>query len=362
MKTADFDYKLPKEFIAQEPATPRDSSKLMVVDRKTGTIQHKFFRDIGDFLNEGDLLVINDAKVFPARLLGKKEKTGGKVDLLLVDPAPCENSSSKIRGGVNTNRWKCLVQGSGKIKTGLRMVFGGGKLIGEIEDYNKGIYTVNFQYEGDLAKILKDVGEAPLPPYITKRTPTSDERYQTVYAKKDGAIAAPTAGFHFTEELLEKLKSKGISIATVTLIVGRGTFNPIKAENVEEHFMDEEYFEIDDETKEKINTQIKNKKRIVAVGTTTVRTLESVVPPLKSRWAGRNGEITQIKGKTSLFIYPGYKFKAVDTFITNFHLPKSTPLLLTCAFGGKELILRAYKEAIDKKYRFYSFGDAMLIT
>jgi S-adenosylmethionine:tRNA ribosyltransferase-isomerase len=340
MKTSDFDYHLPKEFIAQEPVTPRDGSKLMIIDRKNKTIQHKFFRDIGDFLNKGDLLVINDAKVFPARLLGKKEITGGKVNLLLVEKG--EN-----------NKWKCLVQGSGKIKKGLRMVFGDGKLIGEIEDYNKGIYTVNFEYEGDFAKILKSIGEAPLPPYITKRTPTSDERYQTVYAKKDGAIAAPTAGFHFTKELLEKLKSKGISVATITLIVGRGTFNPIKTETIEKHLMDEEYFEIDDETIEKINKQIKRKGRIIAVGTTSVRTLES---------AFDNGKISKNMGKTSLFIYPGYKFNTVDSLITNFHLPKSTLLLLTCAFGGRELILRAYNEAIQKKYRFYSFGDAMLIT
>jgi S-adenosylmethionine:tRNA ribosyltransferase-isomerase len=339
MKTSDFDYQLPKEFIAQEPVTPRDSSKLMVVDRKRQTIVHQVFRDIVDFLKEGDLLVINDAKVFPARLLGKKEATGGKINLLLI-----EQEKNSI--------WKCLIQGSGKIRKGLLMIFGNGKLKGEIEDYNKGIYTVNFDYEGDFRKILEDIGEAPLPPYITKRTPTSGERYQTVYAEKEGAIAAPTAGFHFTRELLETLKEKGVSVATLTLIVGRGTFTPIKTEKVEEHRMDEEYFEIKEEEIKKINRQLKKNGRIVAVGTTTVRTLES---------AYKDGVISKSKGKTSLFIYPGYKFNVVDTLITNFHLPSSTLLLLTCAFTGKELILKAYKEAIDKGYRFYSFGDAMLI-
>lgn len=361
MKTSDFDYNLPKEFIAQEPVTPRDSSKLMVVDRKNKTIQHKFFRDIGEFLNKGDLLVINDAKVFPARLLGKKEITGGKVNILLVEK-------------ITKNRWKCLVQGSGRIKKGLRMVFGEGRLKGEIEDSNKGIYTVNFtlnracsgtgsKYEDNFRQILGEIGEAPIPPYITKRTDTSEERYQTVYAKKEGAIAAPTAGFHFTKELLEGLKAKGISVATITLIVGRGTFNPIKTEILEEHVMDEEYFELRNEEIEKINRQlalnrtcsgsgIERKGRIIAVGTTSVRTLES---------AFKNGKISKNMGKTSLFIYPGYKFETIDTLITNFHLPKSTLLLLTCAFGGRELILRAYQEAIKKNYRFYSFGDAMLI-
>jgi S-adenosylmethionine:tRNA ribosyltransferase-isomerase len=339
MKLSDFDYYLPKEFIAQEPATPRDSSKLLVIDRKKQTIKHKIFKDIGDFLNKGDLLVINNAKVFPARLLGKKEITGGKIDLLLIEE-------------VNKNLWKCLVQGSGRIKKGLNIVFGDNKLKGKVEDYDKGIYLVRFEYEGKFNDILEEIGEMPLPPYIKEASEASKKRYQTVYAEKTGAIAAPTAGFHFTEELINNLKEKGISFAIITLIVGRGTFNPIKTENVEEHLMDEEYFEIDEEAKKKINTQLKNKGRIIAVGTTTVRTLESVV---------QNGKVMQTKGKTSLFIYPGYKFNAVDTFITNFHWPKSTPLLLTCAFGGKELIFKAYQEAIERKYRFYSFGDAMLI-
>ena len=339
MKLSDFDYYLPKELIAQEPATPRDSSKLLVINRKKQTIEHKIFKDIVDFLEEGDLLVINNAKVFPARLLGKKEITGGKIDLLLIEK-------------VNDNLWKCLVQGSGRIKKGLNIIFGDNKLKGKVEDYDKGIYLVRFEHDGKFHDILEEIGEMPLPPYIKEASEASKKRYQTVYAEKTGAIAAPTAGFHFTEELIKNLKEKGVSFATITLIVGRGTFNPIKTENVEEHLMDEEYFEIDEEAKKKINTQLKNKGRIIAVGTTTVRTLESVV---------KNGEITRTKGKTSLFIYPGYKFNAVDTFITNFHWPKSTPLLLTCSFGGKELIFKAYQEAIEKKYRFYSFGDAMLI-
>jgi S-adenosylmethionine:tRNA ribosyltransferase-isomerase len=347
MKTADFDYYLPKELIAQEPVTPRDSSRLMVVDRKNGIIQHKFFRDISEFLNEGDLLVINDAKVFPARLLGKKEETGGKVDLLLVDPALCSEKHVFTKGGV---LWKCLIQG--RIRKGLNIVFGNNKLKGRVEDYDKGIYLVNFEYDGNFNDVLKKIGEMPLPPYIKRASESSKKRYQTVYAKKDGAIAAPTAGFHFTKGLLDKLKSKGISVATITLIVGRGTFNPIKTETIEKHEMDEEYFEIEEKEREKINNQLAKGGRIVAVGTTSVRALES---------AFANGKINKNMGKTSLFIYPGYKFKTVDSLITNFHLPKSTPLLLTSAFAGRELIMRAYKEAIDKKCRFYSFGDAMLI-
>ena len=302
MKLSDFDYYLPKELIAQEPATPRDSSKLLVVDRKTQTIQHKIFKDIGEFLNEGDLLVINNAKVFPARLLGKKEGTGGKVDLLLIDPAPCKNSSSKIGGGV----WKCLIQN--RARKGLSIVFGNNKLKGTIEDYDKGIYLVKFalnqnkfgsgsKYEGKFNDILEEIGEMPLPPYIKGASESSKKRYQTVYAEKTGAIAAPTAGFHFTEGLMKKLKDKGISFATITLMVGRGTFNPIKTEKVEEHLMDEEYFEIDDETKEKINTQIRNKKRIVAVGTTTVRTLESAIAPANSLVAGKTIKLSGQKAK-----------------------------------------------------------------
>ncbi len=311
----------------------------MVIDRQKQTIEHKIFKDIGDFLYKGDLLVVNDAKVFPARLLGKKETTGGKVNLLLIEEA--EN-----------DRWKCLIQGSGKIRKGLNIVFGNGNLKGVIEDYEKGIYLVKFDHDGKFDDILEEIGEIPLPPYIRKPSELSKQRYQTIYAKKTGAIAAPTAGFHFTRKLLKTIKEKGVSVATLTLIVGKGTFTPIKTENVEEHLMDEEYFEINEDEIKKINTQLKDKKRIVAVGTTTVRTLES---------AYKNGEISQSKGKTSLFIYPGYKFNVVDALITNFHLPKYTPLLLTCAFAGRELILRAYKEAIDKGYRFYSFGDAMLI-
>ena len=350
MKLSDFDYELPKELIAQEPATPRDSSKLLVIDRKKQTIEHKIFRDIVDFLNKDDLLVINNAKVFPARLVGKKEITGGKIDLLLIEEA-------------GKDKWKCLIQGSGSIKKGLNIVFGNNKLKGKIEDYDKGIYSIKFECDGKFDDVLEEIGEMPLPPYIKEVSESSKKRYQTVYAKKTGAIAAPTAGFHFTRKLLKTIKEKGVSVATLTLIVGKGTFTPIKTENVEEHLMDEEYFEINEDERETINTQLtlnqsklgsgpKNKGRIVAVGTTTVRTLES---------AYEDGGIKRHNGKTSLFIYPGYKFNVVDTFITNFHWPKSTPLLLTCAFGGRELILRAYKEAIDRKYRFYSFGDAMLI-
>ena len=349
MKLSDFNYELPKGFIAQEPVTPRDSSKLMVVDRKNKTIQHKVFSDIGDFLNKGDLLVINDAKVFPARLLGKKESTGGKVNVLLIE---------KEEGC----RWKCLIQSSGKIKKELRMVFGSGKLKGLIKNCNKGIHLVEFEYEGNFDDILEEIGEMPLPPYIKEASKSSKKRYQTVYAKKDGAIAAPTAGFHFTKELLEGLKAKGISVATITLIVGRGTFNPIKTEILEEHVMDEEYFELRNEEIEKINKQIKRKGRIIAVGTTSVRTLESACLPATDRQAGENGKISKNMGKTSLFIYPGYKFRVIDGLITNFHLPKSTLLMLVCAFTGRENILKAYEHAVKHHYRFYSYGDAMFIS
>ena len=358
MKLSDFNYHLPKELIAQEPATPRDSSKLLVVDRKKQTIQHQVFKDIGEFLREGDLIVINNAKVFPARLLGKKEGTGGKVDLLLVEE-------------VSNALWKCLIQS--RARKGLNIIFGDNKLKGTIEDYDKGVYLVRFKYAPNQSrcnrdgtgfnffKILEEIGEMPLPPYIKNAPKSAQKRYQTVYAEKTGAIAAPTAGFHFTEELIKKLKNKGVSFATVTLIVGRGTFNPIKTENVEEHFMDEEYFEIEDEEIKKINEQLKGGGRIVAVGTTSVRALESAIAPANSLVAGENNKITQTEGKTSLFIYPGYKFRAIDALITNFHLPMYTPLLLTCAFAGKELIFRAYREAVERKYRFYSFGDAMMI-
>lgn len=370
MKTSLFDYHLPKELIAQEPVTPRDSSKLMVVDRKRKTIEHKVFKDIGNLLQKGDLLVVNNAKVFPARLLGKKESTGGKVNLLLIEEAENYNGIPRV---VSHNLWKCLAQGSGKIRKGLNMVFGNGRLKGVIKDYQKGIYWVKFDHEGELTNILEEIGEIPLPPYIKRASVSSKKRYQTIYAKKTGAIAAPTAGLHFTKKLLETLKEKGLSVATLTLIVGKGTFTPVKSKDVEKHQMDEEYFELNEKERKKINRQLalnrdcsgsglKNNGRIVAVGTTTVRTLESSYLPATKRQAGKNREISQNQGKTSLFIYPGYKFNVVDVLITNFHLPRSTPLLLTCAFAGRELILKAYKEAIDKSYRFYSFGDAMLIT
>ena len=382
MILSDFDYYLPKELIAQEPIAPRDSSRLLVIDRKTQTIQHRTFKDIGEFLREGDLLVINNAKVFPARLLGRKENTGGKIDLLLIE---------KRKEGL----WKCLINASGAVKEGLEIIFGNNKLRGIVESKDKEIYLVRFapnqsateaMADGtgfNFSKILEEIGEMPLPPYIKNASEASKKKYQTVYAKKTGAIAAPTAGFHFTEKLINNLKEKGVSFAAVTLMVGRGTFSPIKTENVREHIMAEEYFEIDEAEKEKINKQLKNKGRIISVGTTTVRTLESIVPQSKSRQADKKGKITRNQGKTSLFIYPGYNFNAVDALITNFHLPMSTPLLLACAFvadlpdvqdfgrrgapklwrrsAGKELIFKAYQEAIEKKYRFYSFGDAMLI-
>lgn len=339
MKISDFDYYLPEGLVAQEPVTPRDNSKLMVVDRKRQKIEHRIFRHIVDFLHKGDLLVLNDAKVFPARLTGKKELTGGKVNLLLIEKE-------------NNTLWRCLIQGSGRIREGLKIAFGDGRLRGEIKAFQDGVWRVRFDHDGELTDILRKIGEVPLPPYIKTPTEVSKRRYQTIYAKREGAIAAPTAGFHFTKKLLKSIEEKGVSVAIITLLVGKGTFIPVKTETVEEHRMEEEYFELKKEQIDKINNQLKNRDRIIAVGTSTVRTLES---------AYKNGEIQPTAGKTSLFIYPGYKFRVVNTLITNFHLPKSTPLLLTCAFAGRELILKAYQEAIDKGYRFYSFGDAMLI-
>ena len=335
MRVDEFDFHLPKELIAQKPAEPRDSARLMVLDRKTGKIEHRIFRDVAKYLNEGDLLVLNDTKVIPARLLGRKT-TGAKVEVFLLE---------KVKDGL----WRCLVKPGRKLKLGSEVVFKNG-LIGRIIDrFEDGTRLVEFSKKGDFE--IFSAGEIPLPPYI--ENPNVDpEKYQTVYAKEEGAVAAPTAGLHFTEELLKKIEDKGVKIAYVTLHVGLGTFRPVKVENVEDHKMEEEFFRVPRETVRLIKETKKSGKRIIAVGTTVVRTLETIA---------RFPEKDEYSGKTDLFIYPPFDFKMVDSLITNFHLPRSTLLMLVSAFAGLDLIKKAYRIAVEERYRFFSFGDAMLI-
>jgi len=344
MQLSDFDYYLPERFIAQEPLRIRDRSKLMLLNRRNGSLQHFIFRDIQNILKKGDLLVVNDTRVFPARLLGQKT-TGGKVEVLLLNK-------------LARDTWEVLIRSSGKVKRGLEVNFPGSTLQAEIIEELNGKFKTLFKSKENIDEVIEKIGCVPLPHYIKKPTALSHERYQTVYARKKGAVAAPTAGFHFTKGLLGNLQHKGVKLATLTLRVGWGTFAPLKREKVEEHQMGPEYFEIEEEEIEKINTQRKGGGRIIAVGTTTVRALES---------AFNEDKCLRTSGWTDLFIYPGYQFKVVDGLLTNFHLPKSTPLLLACAFAsknalhGRDMILAAYKEAMEKRYRFYSFGDAMLI-
>ena len=340
MNTKDFYYDLPEELIAQKPLENRTESRLMVLGKETGEITHKHFYDVIDYLNEGDCLVMNNTRVIPARLYGQKEGTGGKIEFLLLKR-------------IDINTWEVILKPGRKAKVGSRFEFGGGLLKAEIlEVIEDGNRIVRFEYEGIWEELLDKLGEMPLPPYIHEKL-TDRERYQTVYSKIEGSAAAPTAGLHFTNELMEKIRKKGIKIAFVTLHVGLGTFRPVSVENVENHKMHSEYYEVSAETAKIVNETRKNGGRIIAVGTTSVRTLESV--------ADENGEIRECGGNTEIFIYPGYKFKAVDALITNFHLPESTLLMLISAFSDKEKIFNAYDEAIKEKYRFFSFGDAMFI-
>lgn len=340
MKTSDFDYYLPEELIAQHPLDKRDDSKLLIIDRKTGEIEHKAFSDIIEYLDENDFLVINSTRVLPARLLGKKEDTGAKVEVFLLHPSKEDDT------------WECLVRPGKKLKEGTKLIFGDGLLKGEVISRTEtGGRIVKFYYEGSFMDSINMVGEVPLPPYIKEKI-EDPERYQTIYAKTSGSVAAPTAGLHFTKELFEKIKKKNIGIAEVTLHVGLGTFRPVSAENILEHKMHAEFFSIDEHNANKINEALKKGKRIVAVGTTSTRTLESAIS---------NKEIVKKEGWTEIFIYPGYEFKAINALITNFHLPKSTLLMLVSALAGKEEILNAYSEAVAKNYRFFSFGDAMFI-
>ena len=339
MKVSDFNYELPERLIAQHPSEKRDESRLMVLNREKQTIEDKVFKDVIDYLNPGDCLVRNNTKVIPARLYGKKE-TGANVEFLLLKR-------------VHDDTWEVIVRPGRKLLAGAKVIFGDGILEATIDKVlDNGNREVTFKYNGIFNEILDQIGMMPLPPYIKEKLKEKD-RYQTVYAKYDGSAAAPTAGLHFTEELLEKIKEKGVEIANVTLHVGIGTFRPVKVENVEEHNMHSEHYYIKQEDADKINNAKKNGKRIISVGTTSCRVLESIVD--------ENGFVKETEGDTSIFIYPGYKFKCIDSLITNFHLPESTLIMLVSSLAGKDFIMKAYKKAVDEEYRFFSFGDAMII-
>ena len=341
MKVTDFDYDLPQELIAQFPIEKRDESRLMVLNRKNNTIEHKTFKDIIDYLEPGDCLVRNNTKVIPARIYGKKE-TGANIEFLLLN---------NIEGDI----WETIVRPGNKLHIGTKVIFGDGLLTAEILDTMPGgTRKVLFTYKGIFNEILDKIGLMPLPPYIHEELKEKD-RYQTVYAKYEGSAAAPTAGLHFTNELLEKIEQKGIDIANVTLHVGIGTFRPVKEDTVEAHEMHSEHFYIKQEDCDKINKAKKNGKRVIAVGTTSCRVLETIANP-------ENGTVEPIEGDTQIFIYPGYTFKCIDGLITNFHLPQSTLLMLVSALAGKEYIMKAYNEAVQEKYKFFSFGDAMFIS
>lgn len=345
MQVSDFNYNLPKELIAQHPLKTRDESRLMVLNKKQQTIEHKVFKDVIDYLNPGDCLVINNTKVIPARLYGVKEnktdeQKNAHVEFLLLKH-------------IEDDIWEVMVRPGKKLKTGVKVSFGDGLLKAEIlEMLENGNRKVKFYYQGIFNEILDQIGLMPLPPYITEKL-KDKSRYQTVYAKYDGSAAAPTAGLHFTPELLEKIKNKGVEIANVTLHVGIGTFRPVKVKTIEEHQMHTEHFYIKQEDADKINNAKKLGHRIIAVGTTSCRVLETV--------ADEKGMVKETEGDTSIFIYPGYKFKCIDKLITNFHLPESTLIMLVSALAGKDFIMKAYNEAVEEKYRFFSFGDAMLI-
>ena len=341
MKVSEFNYELPEELIAQTPLEKRDESRLMVLNREKQTIEHKTFKDIIEYLKPGDVLVRNNTKVIPARIYGKKE-TGANVEFLLL---------KNIEGDI----WESIVRPGNKLHVGTKVIFGDGLLKAEILDVMPGgTRKVKFYYEGIFNEILDQIGLMPLPPYIHEELKEKD-RYQTVYAKYEGSAAAPTAGLHFTPELLEKIKEKGIEIANVTLHVGIGTFRPVKEDTVEAHEMHSEHFYIKQEDCDKINKAKKNGKRVIAVGTTSCRVLETIANP-------ENGTVEPIEGDTQIFIYPGYTFKCIDGLITNFHLPQSTLLMLVSALAGKEYIMKAYHEAVQEKYKFFSFGDAMFIS
>lgn len=340
MKTSDFYYDLPQELIAQDPLEDRSSSRLLVLDKETGAVEHHVFRDVINELNPGDCLVINDTKVIPARLIGAKEETGAKIEVLLLK-----------RGAGDV--WETLVKPGRKAKPGTRISFGDGLLTGEVVDIvDEGNRLIRFEYQGIFEEILDQLGQMPLPPYITHQLKDKD-RYNTVYAEHSGSAAAPTAGLHFTPELLTEIQAKGVDIARVTLHVGLGTFRPVKVDDVENHHMHSEFYMISEEAADKINRAKENGGRVICVGTTSCRTIESA--------ADENGRLKACSGWTEIFIYPGYRFQILDGLITNFHLPESTLIMLVSALAGKEHVLAAYEEAVREKYRFFSFGDAMCI-
>lgn len=340
MDVKDFDYALPKELIAQDPLEDRSASRLMVLGKKNGEVSHRHFTDILDYLNPGDCLVLNNTKVIPARLYGLKKDTNAGIEILLL---------KRLENDI----WETLVKPGKKAKKGTELLFGDGLLTAEVIDVvEEGNRLIQFHYEGIFEEILDALGQMPLPPYITHELKDKN-RYQTVYAKYDGSAAAPTAGLHFTEELLKQVKQRGVEIAEVTLHVGLGTFRPVKVENVLEHHMHSEFYRISEAAAETINRAKENGHKIISVGTTSTRTLESA--------ADENGRLREMSGWTDIFIYPGYQFKVIDGLITNFHLPQSTLVMLVSAFAGRESVLNAYQMAVKEQYRFFSFGDAMLI-
>ena len=340
MNVKDYDYDLPEELIAQDPLEDRSSSRLMVLDRQTGDVEHRHFTDILEYLHPGDCLVINNTKVIPARLFGVKEDTQAKIEVLLL-----KRKENDI--------WETLVKPGKKAKPGTKLVFGDGLLTAEVVDVvEEGNRLIQFHYDGIFEEILDQLGQMPLPPYITHQL-KDKHRYQTVYAKYDGSAAAPTAGLHFTKELLQKVKDMGVDIAEVTLHVGLGTFRPVKVENVLDHHMHSEFYMVSQEAADKINRAKESGHRVIAVGTTSTRTLEAA--------ADENGRLHETSGWTEIFIYPGYQFKVIDALITNFHLPQSTLVMLVSALAGREHVLHAYEIAVKERYRFFSFGDAMLI-
>ena len=340
MKTSDFDFYLPEELIAQHPLEKRDYSRLMVLDKETGEIEHKHFYDVLDYLNEGDTLVLNNTRVMPARIIGEKAETGGKIEFLLL---------KRIEG----DKWECLAKPGKRAKIGAEFTFGEGKLKCTVVDIvEEGNRIIEFSYDGIFEQVLDELGEMPLPPYITERL-DDRERYQTVYSKEQGSAAAPTAGLHFTKELLEKVKEKGVNIAYVTLHVGLGTFRPVKVDDVNAHVMHSEFYHLDEENANIINETKKRGNKVISVGTTSTRTLETI--------GDENGFVKEQSGWTNICIYPGYKFKVVDKLITNFHFPESTLIMLVSALAGKEKVMNAYNEAVKERYRFFSFGDSMII-
>ncbi len=339
MRTEDFDYYLPEELIAQHPADKRDFSRLMVVDRKTGQREDKHFYDIIDYLNEGDILVMNDTRVIPARLFGHREGKEEEIEVFLLE-------------NIEKDKWEVLVRPGKKMKIGTKCIFSDELSLEVVDIKEDGNRIVEFSYDGIFQEILDRLGNMPLPPYIKEKL-KDKERYQTVYSKNPGSVAAPTAGLHFTKELLKKIEEKGVKLAYITLNVGLGTFRPVKVDDVKKHKMHSEFYQISKETADLINETKKNNKRIISTGTTTTRTLESVYK--------KNGEIKEDSGWTDIFIYPGFEFKVIDCQITNFHLPKSTLIMLVSALANREIILDAYKDAVEKKYRFFSFGDAMFL-